>query len=91
MDEDLDIINKKTRNERIKNFILENKKKLIFIFLIILSITLIFFGYKEFANKKKTSDVEKIQNLTKKFKQKNKKSKNELQSSKKIQTWLKKS
>lgn len=53
MDEDLAIINKNTRNERIKNFILENKKKLIFIFLIILSITLIFFGYKEFANKKK--------------------------------------
>ena len=39
MDEDLSIINANTRNEKIKNFFIKNKNKLIF-FVIILIITI---------------------------------------------------
>ena len=54
MDEDIAIINKNTRNERIKNFILKNKKLLIsFVVIIIISIVG-FFAYDEYDNKKKT-------------------------------------
>jgi len=42
MDEDITIINKKTRNEKIKNFFVNNTKKLI---ISILAIVLIIFGY----------------------------------------------
>ena len=44
MDEDVSIINTKTRNEKIKNFFIDNKNKLIFGIIILLIITLIF-GY----------------------------------------------
>ena len=53
MEEDLAIINSNTRNEKIKNFFINNKKKLI----IFLSITVLFligfFGYNEFKNNQK--------------------------------------
>ena len=53
MEEDLAIINTNTRNEKIKNFFINNKKKLI----IFLSITVLFligfFGYNEFKDNQK--------------------------------------
>jgi len=53
MEEDLAIINSNTRNEKIKNFFINNKKKLI----IFLSITVLFligfFGYNEFKDNQK--------------------------------------
>ena len=53
MEEDLAIINSNTRNEKIKNFFINNKKKII----IFLSITVLFligfFGYNEFKNNQK--------------------------------------
>ena len=54
MDEDLSIINANTRNEKIKNFFVKNKNKLIF-FVIILIITLagVFSYDKYLLNKKK--------------------------------------
>ena len=54
MDEDLSIINANTRNEKIKNFFVKNKNKLIF-FVIILIITLAgVFSYDKYLwNKKK--------------------------------------
>ena len=54
MDEDLSIINANTRNEKIKNFFIKNKNKLIF-FVIILIITLagVFSYDKYLLNKKK--------------------------------------
>ena len=53
MDEEISIIDAKTRNEKIKDFFINNKKKLIIISIIIISILLIFLGYKELLNKKK--------------------------------------
>ena len=54
MDEDLSIINANTRNEKIKNFFIKNKNKLIF-FVILLIITLagVFSYDKYLLNKKK--------------------------------------
>ena len=54
MDEDLSIINANTRNEKIKNFFIKNKNKLIF-FVIILIITIagVFSYDKYLLNKKK--------------------------------------
>ena len=55
MDEDISIINSNTRNEKIKNFFIENKIKLIsFLLIIILSLSG-FFGYEEFNKKKRIS------------------------------------
>jgi len=48
MDEDLSIINSNTRNEKIKNFIINNKKSLIILLILFLGIIIGFFGYKEF-------------------------------------------
>lgn len=53
MDEEISLINTNTRNEKIKNFFINNKKKLI----IFLSITVLFligfFGYNEFKDNQK--------------------------------------
>ena len=48
MDEDLSIINSNTRNEKIKNFIINNKKSLIILLILFLGVIISFFGYKEF-------------------------------------------
>ena len=59
MDEEITIINEKTRNEKIKNFFLENKKKIIYVILISLLMIFSFLGYGEFKDAKK----KKISNL----------------------------
>ncbi len=59
MDEDIDIINTNTRNEKIKNFFLTNKNKLVIFLILILLILVIFFGYGEFKKNQKI----KISNL----------------------------
>ena len=48
MDEDLSIINSNTRNEKIKNFIINNKKSLIILLILFLGIIISFFVNKEF-------------------------------------------
>ena len=53
MDEEISIIDEKTRNERIKNFFINNKKKIIISLIIIILIFLSFFGLKEFKETKK--------------------------------------
>jgi predicted negative regulator of RcsB-dependent stress response len=45
MDEEIAIIDSKTRNEKIKNFLIKNKKKLIIVFFLILTIIFILIGY----------------------------------------------
>ena len=53
MDEDIEIINRNTGNEKIKNFFVNNKKKLI-TFLVIIIISLCgYFLYEDFKSKKK--------------------------------------
>ena len=59
MDEEVSIIDSKTRHEKIKNFFLENKKKIIYVILISLLIIFSFLGYGEFKDAKK----KKISNL----------------------------
>ena len=45
MDEEIAIIDSKTRNEKIKNFLIKNKKKLIIVFFLTLTIIFILIGY----------------------------------------------
>ena len=59
MDEDVTIINTSTRNERIKNFFLNNKKRLIAILVLIIFLLISFFGFGEYKKKQKI----KISNL----------------------------
>ncbi len=59
MDEDITIINSNTRNERIKNFFINNKKKLIILLSIIITTLFSYFAYGEFKDKQN----EKISNL----------------------------
>ena len=54
MDEDIAIINKNTRNEKIKNFFVNNKKKLI---IAISAIVLIIFGYFIYEDLKKKNKI----------------------------------
>ena len=53
MDEEIAIIDNKTRREKIINFLLKNKKKLILIIAILVLIPLIFFSYQIYENKNK--------------------------------------
>ena len=59
MDEDISIINSNTRNEKIKNFFLNNKKRLLAFFIIIIILLISFFSYKEF----KEYQRQKVSNL----------------------------
>ena len=59
MDEDLSIINTNTRNEKIKNFFINNKKRIIILISIIILLFILFFGFKEFQKNQKI----KISNL----------------------------
>jgi predicted negative regulator of RcsB-dependent stress response len=53
MDEDIAIINEKTRNERIKNFFVKNKKLLITTIAFIILIILSFYSYQTYKHKNK--------------------------------------
>lgn len=59
MDEDITIINNNTRNEKIKNFFINNKKKLILTLVAFILILFLFFGYGEYKKNQKI----KISNL----------------------------
>ncbi len=60
MDEDIAIIDKNTRNEKIKNFILKNKKLLILSLTLIILFVIGIFAFGEFKEKKKNSDFRTI-------------------------------
>ena len=53
MDEETAIINSNTRNEKIKNFFINNQKKLISILVLILGLILGYFAFAEYEEKKK--------------------------------------
>ena len=53
MEEDLAIINSNTRIEKIKNFFIDNKKKLISILSILILLLFSFFGFKEYKSRQK--------------------------------------
>ena len=51
MEEDISIINKNTRNEKIKNFFINNKKQLIISISVIILIIYGYFAYGDFKDK----------------------------------------
>ncbi len=53
MDEEVSIINTKTRNEKIKDFLIQNKKGIIVFFSSIILIVIIFLGFNEYKDKKR--------------------------------------
>ena len=53
MEEDISIINKNTRNEKIKNFFINNKKQLIISISVIILIIFGYFAYEDFKDKKR--------------------------------------
>ena len=61
MDEDLAIINTNTRNEKIKNFFIDNKKRIIIFFSLIILFVLLFLGYSEFKKQQKI-DISNLYN-----------------------------
>jgi len=67
MDEDISIINSNTRNERIKNFFINNKKKLILSLTLIILIVIFYFGYNEIQGNKNKSLALKYNNTIIKF------------------------
>ena len=72
MDEDIAIIDKNTRNERIKNFILKNKKSLISFISVIILFFVSFFVYEEYKDKKKIEISDQYNSLIIEFSDKNK-------------------
>ena len=63
MDEEVSIINTNTRNEKIKNFFVKNKKFLISVFLFIILIICSYFVYNEFQEKKVKKLAKKYNNI----------------------------
>jgi len=60
MDEELSIIDTKTRNEKIKNFIIENKKLIIISVTVVIVLILSFYSYQIFQEKHKERISEKF-------------------------------
>ena len=72
MDEDIAIIDKNTRNERIKNFILKNKKSIISFVVIIIIFFIVFFAYNEFRNNQRVEISDEYNSLIIEYSDKNK-------------------
>ena len=68
MDEDISIINTNTRNEKIKNFFIQNKKYLILILSSIILIVFAYFAYSEIQDGKNKKLANKYNNISIKFK-----------------------
>ena len=62
MDEDIAIINTKTRNEKIKNFFVDKKKTLIIISLLIVAILISFYSFQIYKEKQKEHLSKKYNN-----------------------------
>ncbi len=72
MDEDISIIDAQTRNEKIKNFFIKNKKSLIAILISIILIVFAFFGFNEIQDRKTKNLAEKYNNISINFDSSNK-------------------
>ena len=68
MDEDLAIINTNTRNEKIKNFFINNRKSIILFFSIIILIILSFFSYQIYTDNKREQLSDKYNSAIIKYK-----------------------
>ena len=72
MDEDIAIINKETRNEKIKNFFIKNKKKIIISISVIILAIFGYFIYEDFNKKNKNKLANKYNTIKVNFVSENK-------------------
>ena len=68
MDEEITIINEKTRNEKIKNFFLENKRLFISVIVILILTILSFYSFQIFDKRKKEALSDKYNSLVIEYK-----------------------
>jgi predicted negative regulator of RcsB-dependent stress response len=71
MDEDIAIINSNTRNDKIKNFFINNKRSLITFFVIIIFLTISYFLYSEFKERKKIEISNQYNSIITEYSKKN--------------------
>ena len=62
MDEDISAINTSTRNEKIKNFFVNNKKRIIIVLSILILLVLSYFAYDEIRKRNKIKIADKYNN-----------------------------
>ena len=67
MDEEIDIINRNTRIEKLKNFLISKRKQIISFLIFIVFILIIFFGYQEFNKRNKEKLANKFNMLVTNF------------------------
>ena len=72
MDEDTALINSSTRNEKIKNFFIKNKKSIISVFIIIVLILLGYFALGEYKERKKIEISDEYNSIILKYSEVNK-------------------
>ena len=73
MDEDISIINTNTRNEKIKNFFIQNKKKIISVLGIIVILLIGYFAFGEYQDRKKIKISDTFNAITINYSKSNKK------------------
>ena len=67
MDEEIEIINRNTRIEKLKNFLISKRKQIISFLILIVLILISFFGYQEFNTKNKEKLANKFNMLVTNF------------------------
>mgnify|MGYP001378863298 CR=1 FL=1 len=72
MDEDTAIINRNARNEKIKNFFINNKKLLIIIASLNIILLIVYFTYDEYKERKKIEISDQYNSITIEYSQQNK-------------------
>ncbi len=72
MDEDTAIISSNTRNEKIKNFLINNKKKLITVVLIVIILIISYFAFSEYKQKKSLKISDQYNSIITEYSKKNK-------------------
>ena len=72
MDEDISIINTNTRNEKIKNFFIQNKKKIILVLGVIVILLIGYFAFGEYQDRKKIKISDSFNAITINYSKSNK-------------------
>ena len=72
MDEDISIINTNTRNEKIKNFLIQNKKKIIAGLVVITILLISYFAFGEYQDRKKIKISNTFNSITLNYSESNK-------------------
>ena len=72
MDEDISIINTNTRNEKIKNFFIQNKKKIILVLGVFVILLIGYFAFGEYQDRKKIKISDSFNAITINYSESNK-------------------